>query len=311
MWQGVVSGVELHQIRYFVELTRTLHFTRAAEVCNVTQPALTRAIQKLEEELGGPLFHRERSRTQLTELGRLMLPPLQRALAAAHDAKMQADAFRRRETSPLRIGLENSIPPTELTPVLASLRQRNADIELTLREGPRADLCDRMLDGDLDFALLVEADELHERLHRWQLFAERYVLICPPGHRFADLDVVSVADLAAECLLLHDDAASASRKFITDVFARNDVKPRRQHFANSLPQILEMVHASLGVSIAGERLAGAATLLRRPIDVTPDTRTIMLAAVAGRQMGPTPAMFMKLMRARAWSGTAVQQSEAA
>lgn len=277
----------------------------------MTQPALTRAIQRLEEELGGPLFHRERRHTQLTELGQVMLPLLRQALAAANDAKLQADAFRRRETSPLRIGMEHSIPPAVLTPVLASLRQRNADIELTLREGPRAALCEQMLAGELDFGLLVESDYLHERLHRWQLFAERYVLFCPPGHRFEDVDLVSVEDLAAECLLLHDDAASASRKFITDIFERNDIKPRRQHFANSLPQILEMVHASLGVSVAGERLTTMAPLLRRRIDVKPDTRTIMLAAVAGRQMGPTPAMFMKLMRARAWSDSAADRPEAA
>src|SRR5262249_55698195 len=64
--------MELHQVRYCVALCKNLNFTRAAEACNVTQPALTRAIQKLEDELGGPLFERERNLTQLTELGRLM-----------------------------------------------------------------------------------------------------------------------------------------------------------------------------------------------------------------------------------------------
>ncbi len=173
--------MELNQIRYFVELARILNFTRAAEACHVTQPALTRAIQKLEEELGDPLFRRERRHTQLTELGRLMLPSLQRALASAHDARMQADAFRRRETSPLRIGLEYSIPSLVLTPVLTALGRRNGVFELTLREGPRAVICEQMLAGELDFALLVETSDLQERLHRWQMYSERYVLFCPPG----------------------------------------------------------------------------------------------------------------------------------
>jgi DNA-binding transcriptional LysR family regulator len=69
--------MEMHQIRYFLAVCETLNFTRAAEQCNVTQPALTRAIQKLEEELGGLLFRRERHLTHLTDLGRLVRPQLE------------------------------------------------------------------------------------------------------------------------------------------------------------------------------------------------------------------------------------------
>ena len=79
-WPAI--GMEFHQVRYFLALCTTLNFTRAAEACNVTQPALTRAIQRLEEEFGGPLFQRERSLTQLTELGRLMRPLMEQTLAA-------------------------------------------------------------------------------------------------------------------------------------------------------------------------------------------------------------------------------------
>ena len=75
--------MEMHQVRYFLAVARTLNFTRAAEESNVTQPSLTRAIQKLEEEFGGLLFRRERALTHLTDLGRLMLPHLERAYAAA------------------------------------------------------------------------------------------------------------------------------------------------------------------------------------------------------------------------------------
>src|SRR6266542_4007150 len=61
-------SVEMHQIRYFLAVAKELNFTRAAERCNVAQPSLTRAIKLLEEELGGPLFHRERARTHLIDL---------------------------------------------------------------------------------------------------------------------------------------------------------------------------------------------------------------------------------------------------
>ena len=64
--------MEMHQVRYFLAVARDLHFTRASENCNVSQPSLSRAIKLLEEELGGALFHRERDRTHPTELGRMV-----------------------------------------------------------------------------------------------------------------------------------------------------------------------------------------------------------------------------------------------
>ncbi len=69
--------MEMHQIRYFLAICECLNFTRAAEQCHVARPSLTRAIKKLEAELGGPLLRRERNHTHLTELGRLIRPHLE------------------------------------------------------------------------------------------------------------------------------------------------------------------------------------------------------------------------------------------
>jgi DNA-binding transcriptional LysR family regulator len=79
--------MEIQQARYFVALCETLNFTRAAERSNVTQPSLTRAIKLLEDELGGPLFNRERNRTHLTELGRLVEPHIREVMAQAQTAR--------------------------------------------------------------------------------------------------------------------------------------------------------------------------------------------------------------------------------
>ena len=86
--------MEMQQVRYFVALAETLNFTRAAERCNVTQPALTRAIQQLEHELGGPLFNRERANSHLTELGRLMLPFLRQIWTQTAAAKEDLTTLR-------------------------------------------------------------------------------------------------------------------------------------------------------------------------------------------------------------------------
>src|SRR6201991_4568649 len=111
--------LQLHQIRYFLALARTLNFTRAAEQSNVTQPALTKAVQKLEQELGGELIHRERQLTQLTDLGRLVLPMLERAYAAAQSVRTSADQFQRKEIAPLKIAIGSSVSAAIIEPPLA------------------------------------------------------------------------------------------------------------------------------------------------------------------------------------------------
>ena len=92
--------MELHEIRYFLALSKTLNFTKAAEACHVSQPALTRAIRKMEDELGGLLFSRERNNTHMTELGRLIEPHLAEVVAQAGEARL----FNAMEWPGLRAG---------------------------------------------------------------------------------------------------------------------------------------------------------------------------------------------------------------
>src|SRR5215216_3772444 len=92
--RGTASRMEMHQVRYFLAVARTLNFTRAAEECNVAQPSLTRAIHQLEEELGGDLFRRERPRAIMTELGERMLPLLRQCYDSAISARTLASSIK-------------------------------------------------------------------------------------------------------------------------------------------------------------------------------------------------------------------------
>ncbi len=85
--------MKMHQVRYFLAVCEGFNFTRAAEACHVAQPSLTAAIKKLEAELGGELFRRERSRTHLTELGKLMKPHLETIYGASEAEKGDAGGF--------------------------------------------------------------------------------------------------------------------------------------------------------------------------------------------------------------------------
>jgi DNA-binding transcriptional LysR family regulator len=292
--------MELFQVRYFLSLAKTLNFTRAAEACNVSQPALTRAIQRLEEEVGGPLLYRERNQTQLTQLGRALLPHLEAVYAAADAAAQQAVAFRRRDSAPLRLGLGNTLSAGLLTPVLRELQERLAGFELHLGDGGTDELFARLLDGTLDAAVLVEPERIPERLNRWPLFKERYVVICPPDHPLAALDEIPVEVLGKAGLLARSrpgcDIAEATQRFTAEV-ARID----GSHRGSSEDHIQHMVAAGLGVALAAEHQPMTAGLVARPLADAGAERRIIVSAAAGRPHGPGVAAFLKLMRARDWS----------
>ena len=131
--------MEMHQVRYFLAAARLLNFTRAAIECNVSQPSLTKAVQKLEEEFGAPLFRRERARTHLTEMGKAMLPHLQRSFDAAQTAKQMARGLGRAEIAPLTLGVARTVENAALQRVLAELGSGLVGLELALTSGSSGD----------------------------------------------------------------------------------------------------------------------------------------------------------------------------
>ncbi|HVM77990.1 MAG TPA: LysR family transcriptional regulator [Stellaceae bacterium] len=294
--------MELFQVRYFLALAKTLNFTRAAESCNVSQPALTRAIQRLEEELGGPLLLRERNLTQLTDLGRLMLPHLEAAAIAAETATAQAAAFKRRDAAPLRLGLGTTISARILMPVLRELEERVKAFELTLTEGGTGSLFEAMLDGEIDTAVVVEPEKLPERLNRWPLFEGRYVVLCPTMHRFSNQPEVPATALAEECVLVRAGRGCDFETLLDRLCDGAGVKPRMRHRGRSEDQIQHMVSAGLGVAISAEEQPVAEGVVAKPLADPAARRRIVVTAVAGRPHGPGLSMFLKLMRAREWRG---------
>src|ERR1700722_6912351 len=150
--------MELQEIRYFLALTRTLNFTRAAEQCNVSQPALTRAIQKMEDELGGVLFARERNRTHLTNLGRLLEPHLTEVMTNTQKARETATRFLRLESAHISLGVMCTIGPLRFVSFLSRFHADNPGVDVTLLEGVPDRLCELLLDGKLDVALIARPE---------------------------------------------------------------------------------------------------------------------------------------------------------
>jgi DNA-binding transcriptional LysR family regulator len=284
--------MELYQVRYFVTLCGTLNFARAAELCNVTQPALTRAVQRLEEELGGPLLQRERNLTQLTELGRLMRPLLEQTLAAAEAVKENAGKFRKNEVASLRVGLPPSVSARVVSGSLAELTRRLPAIDISLRTAGQEQLVEALLAGELDTALVVERDDLPERLDRWPLFIEGYRVAFGPDHRFAALDEVA-SDALADEIVIDRPGCEAVAKL---------TPARLRHRGETAEQIQHLAAVSRGVALVPDNLPVMPPFESRRLADPSVRRTIALAAVSGRRHSVALDSFIKLNRARDLGG---------
>ena len=188
--------MEMHQIRYALAVAHHLSFTRAAESCDVSQPALSKGVRSLESELGQPLFQRDGKRTSLSEFGRSMLPQLQRIAEEAELARTLAENFRLLNQVPVRLGVLSTIGPVRLSGFLAHFQASNPGIELAISEKPLTDLIDEISAGDLDFAIISTAAELPASLRGTHLYDERYVVVLPPEHPLGSAISIELGDLS-------------------------------------------------------------------------------------------------------------------
>ncbi|MCB1471127.1 MAG: LysR family transcriptional regulator, partial [Rhizobiaceae bacterium] len=188
--------MELHEIRYFLALSETLNFTRAAEKCNVSQPALTRAIRNLEDKLdAGPLVNRERGNTHLTELGAIMLPYFEKVVGMLDEASSRVQDYTRLMSSTLNVGLMCTIGPQRFIDLFARFSGAHPRIEVNLVDGAVPLLEERLSSGDLDVAVYAQPDPIDSRFHGLPLFDERFMVVVSPNHPLASKNAISMRDL--------------------------------------------------------------------------------------------------------------------
>jgi DNA-binding transcriptional LysR family regulator len=289
--------MELSQVRYFTTVCRTLNFTRAAEQCNVSQPALTRAIQRLEDEFGGRLFFRERSLTQLTELGRAMRPHLEAILIAAEAASAISHAKLARSNRSLKIGLGPGIGAADVAGAVREATKMVPDVAIHFDESGPAALIEAMLADKLDCALLPDHCDIPERLHRWPLYNDRAVVVLPVNHKLMTKNAINARDIVDETILVGERYGD----FAARVSEVTSYSLRFKHCDGSTSQIMDLICAGLGIALVSNRLPLSPHLGTRPFHEPEITRQILLTVVAGRPLNPTAASFVERCRTQTFS----------
>lgn len=292
--------MEMHQVRYFLSMAKLLNFTRAAAECNVSQPSLTRAIQKLEEEFGGALFRRERNLSHLTDLGRLMLPHLQTTFDAAQAAKQLAKGVGSAQVAPLALGVDASIDTEWLTEILAELGKGLPGFELNLVTGRAHDLTETALNGQLDLVVIEVPDELPARIETWSLFGQSYYMVTRADHPLASLETRVFSDATEEHWIDHDGRGCLHLKSLA---ADRGFEPSVRHRASSAEHVKRLIIAGLGSAFM-PRPRDHSEISAFKFEDVDIIREVALGAVSGRQRGVATDAFVRASRARNWSSFA-------
>jgi len=294
--------MEMHQVRYFLAVVEELNFTRAAERCNVSQPSLTRAIKLLEEELGGPLFHRERANTHLSELGRMVHPHLAQIFEQAQTAKREAKDFAKLVKTELKLGVMCTIAPGQLVELLSSVHSKYPGIELKIVDADAHSLEERLINGELEVAIYCRPDvERNEKLHYMPLFKEQFMIVLHPEHELASREVVRAADLSGQRYL--NRASCEFFHNIGKVWRRHGFLGNELVYSSERDDwILAMIASGLGFGFMPKACANHPMVVTRPL-VDPECwREVDLVTVRGRPHSPTVGALVREAMRASWLG---------
>jgi DNA-binding transcriptional LysR family regulator len=292
--------MEMHQVRYFLAVARTLNFTRAAEECHVAQPSLTRAIKLLEGELGGDLFRRERPRAMLTPLGERMYPLLKQCYDAAQNARALAAMINDGEVGSLKVAVSSSIELSLILKEVNELRRSFSEIELKVLRGTGPQLVDYLKSGEAELAIGSSIGAAWDRLDTWKLFDENFDMVFSRGHRLASHENIGLEELKPERFLLRNHCEKNAE--IAELLRLKGLNADHRHEVSSDQDLLALLEANIGIGFLPRSVNAPQSLVRTCVTGFDLGRTVCLYGVAGRQRTPVAATFMKMLRAANWQG---------
>lgn len=242
--------ISIKQITYALAVEQQRHFKRAAELCNVSQSALSTAISEMESQLGVMIFERDNKKVLVTPLG-------EQILAKAREIKLQVDdlhnlSLGQREilSFPMRIGVIPTIAPFLLPRVLPQLRKAFPNLELKLVEEQSAVLIEQVRSGKIDTALLA-LPYAHEGLHAFEFWQECFYVAAHKSSPYAEKKQILSSEInPSELLLLQD--GHCLKDHILDACKLKLTTDSNTLAGTSLYTLVQMVAANMGVTLVPE-----------------------------------------------------------
>ena len=251
----------LTELRYIVAVAREKHFGRAAEKCFVSQPTLSVAIKKLEDELDVTLFERAANEVRVTDVGNRVIAQAQRVLEEASAIKHIAAAGKDELTGPLRFGAIYTVGPYVTPQLISLLNKRAPNMPLLIQENYTAKLGEMLKNGDMDLILLSEPFS-EAGIVTQAVYDEPFRVVMPAHHAWTKKSRIAAADLCDETLLLLSSGNCFRDQVMqTCAGAKRAANPGLQQSleGSSLETIRQMVASGAGITVLPSTAAESRT----------------------------------------------------
>jgi DNA-binding transcriptional LysR family regulator len=239
--------MDLSQLEIFTRIAEEKSFSRAAEKMLRTQPAISIALKRLEEELGETLFDRSNRSGTLTEAGVILLSYAQRMLNMREEALRAIGELRAMHRGRLTIGANESTSLYLLPRLLLDYRKQHPQIKIEVYRNISERIPSEVLERNLDFGFL-SFDPMHPALESLPVYRDELVFVTSPRHRLAGRKRVSVADLGEEQFIAHN-VKTPSRNRIFELFAEHQTPLNISIELATLETIKDFVRRDAGVAI--------------------------------------------------------------
>ena len=276
----------LTELRYIIAIARERHFGRAAEACFVSQPTLSVAVRKLEDELGVTLFERSPSEVAVTTLGRKIVVQAQRVLEEVDVITRLAAQGQDDLVGPLRLGAIYTVGPYLLPHLIPLLHQRAPQMPLQIEENYTAVLSERLKEGKLD-AIIISLPYAVSGILTEALYEEPFVVLLPKQHPLEQTETVRTGMLAQEEVLLlgaghcfRDQVLEACPECVRSRSSTDTIQHTLE--GSSLETMRLMVASGMGITVVPKTsvtgfFPGQDMLSVRPFAEPAPRRTIALA----------------------------------
>jgi DNA-binding transcriptional LysR family regulator len=289
--------LNLHLLRIFATVAERRSFSRAAEALYISQPAVSRAVQELEDQVGTPLLDRSHRAFTLTEAGSLLYPYAQRLFAIEQAAETALEQLQGLERGHLALGASHTTGTYLLPPLLSRFHRRYPGVQLSLEIANTQTVIEKLHTQPLDLAF-VEGPVKEKDLLVTPWRTDSLVAIAPPGHPLAAKQPVTLKQLAAEPYVQRE-SGSGTREIVDEVFRQRGLELNVAIELSSNQAVKQAVSAGLGVSIVSNATialeVSAGTLMVLAVRDVDFRRTLAQVSLKGKPTSVTTAALLKLM----------------
>ena len=286
--------MEWTQFQYFQTVAQLQHFTNAAESLEISQPALSRSMARLEEELGAPLFERQGRSVVLNKYGKVFLNRVNRAIQEINLGQQEIKDLLDPSKGSISLGFIHSQGSNLIPDLLGSYRQSYPKSHFKLYQNMTKQLLDLLEAGQMDFCFCSEP--LPRDNIRWvQLFKEEIILIVPKGHPLSQRTLIKVKELAEESFIMFKKELPMGER-TRQIFREAGINPGIAFEGEEIGTVAGLVAARLGVALIPKlKIINIEGISRIRVTEPECQRVIGLAWVDGRYLSPAARQFKEFV----------------